>query len=70
MPAPLMTDTMMEKMIPDTTGAGIAYLRRSAECATIARPAKITMAAKPRVVRYSNLNDATAPSAAGVYVPK
>ena len=29
-------------------------------------PRKITMAAKPRVHRYSNLKEATAPSAAGL----
>ena len=66
MPEPLIIATTIEKMIPDTTGAGIAYLRSNFEWFTIARPRKITMAAKPRVVRYSNLKLATAPSAAGV----
>ena len=53
-------------MIPETTGAGIAYFLNAAECATIARPRKITIAAKPRVHKYSNLKFAIAPSAAGV----
>ena len=69
-PEALMMEIIMEKMIPETTGAGIAYLRRAAERATMARPQKITMAANPSVQRYSNLNDAMAPSAAGVNVPK
>ena len=62
----LMKETTREKIRPETTGAGIAYLRRSLECRTIARPRKITMAAKPNAVRYSNLNEAIAPSAGGV----
>ena len=66
----LMAEIRSEKMIPDTTGAGIAYFLNAAERATMARPQKITIAAKPNVQRYSNLNVAMAPSAAGVNLPK
>ena len=66
MPMPLIRETRMEKIIPETTGAGIAYFLKGAERATMARPRKMTMAAKPSVHKYSNLNDAAAPSAAGV----
>ena len=65
-PAPLMQDTMIEKIRPEITGAGIAYFLSVSERATMALPRKITMAAKPRVHRYSNLKEATAPSAAGL----
>ena len=65
-PAPLMQDTMIEKIRPEITGAGIAYFLSASERATMALPRKITMAAKPRVHRYSNLKEATAPSAAGL----
>ena len=50
----LINETATEKIKPDTTGAGIAYFFRAADLLTIARPKKITMAAKPSVVRYSN----------------
>ena len=53
-PAPLMQDTMIEKIRPEITGAGIAYFLSVSERATMALPRKITMAAKPRVHRYSN----------------
>ena len=65
-PVILIAEIRSEKMIPETTGAGIAYFLNAAECATIARPRKITIAAKPRVHQYSNLKFAIAPSAAGV----
>ena len=69
-PAPFRQDTRMEKIRPETTGAGMAYFRRGAEGATIQRPKKITMAAKPRLVRYSNLKVLSAPSTPAVYSPK
>ena len=57
-PKPLMAEIKIEKIMPETTGAGIAYFLNAADFETRARPRKITMAAKPRVHRYSNLNEA------------
>lgn len=54
MPAPLMPEITREKMSPETTGAGIAYFCSAFDFETMKRPRKMTMAAKPRVVRYSN----------------
>ena len=65
-PLILIAEIRREKMIPDITGAGIAYFRKREERATMARPKKITIAANPRVHKYSNLKVAIAPSAAGV----
>ncbi|MPN30508.1 hypothetical protein SDC9_177979 [bioreactor metagenome] len=62
----LIMETASEKIRPDTTGAGIAYFFKIDDLETMPRPRKITMAAKPSVVKYSNLNEAIAPFAAGV----
>ena len=54
MPLPFKMAITMENSRPDTTGAGMANFRSRPEWFTMAWPRKITMAAKPRVVRYSN----------------
>ena len=54
-PAPLMQDTMIEKIRPEITGAGIAYFLSASERATMALPRKITMAAKPRSTQVLKL---------------
>ena len=61
---------IIENSRPEITGAGMANFRRSGECFTIVRPRKMTIAAKPRLLRYSNLKLLTAPSTPAVYVPK
>ena len=65
-PLPFKMAITMENSRPDTTGAGMANFRSIADRLTMACPRKITMAAKPRLVRYSNLNALTAPSTPGV----
>lgn len=66
MPLPFRMAITMENRSPETTGAGMANFRSSAERLTMAWPRKITMAAKPKLVRYSNLNELTAPSTPAV----
>jgi len=54
MPVPLKMAIRTENSRPEITGAGIANLRSTWDRRTMARPAKMTSAAKPRLVRYSN----------------
>ena len=70
MPAPLMPEITSEKMRPETTGAGIAYFCSALDFDTRKRPKKMTSAANPSVVRYSNWNPASLPASAAAYLPK
>ena len=65
-PDSLIIATIIEKINPETTGAGIAYFFKAFEWLTHHLPEKITKAAIPNVHKYSNWKVATSPFSPGV----